>query len=107
MDDQMWVNSKYGGCVDIFAPGENVRALRLDSNPNSPVSLTGTSFAAPHVTGVVALHLERTGIANSPSSMEAIIKENGNANRLSGLGAGSPNLLLNTGVARRRACCSY
>ncbi|XP_013419452.1 uncharacterized protein LOC106180108 [Lingula anatina] len=48
--------SNYGSCVDIIAPGQSI--LGADANSGSgSVSLSGTSMAAPHVAGAVALFL--------------------------------------------------
>lgn len=52
--------SNYGSSVDIFAPGAEINStypLELSSNGFS--EWTGTSFAAPHVTGVAALMLSK------------------------------------------------
>ena len=53
--DQPAVLSNYGnGKVDLFAPGMEIRTLtRVAQEPYAAVS--GTSFAAPHVTGALAL----------------------------------------------------
>jgi subtilisin family serine protease len=42
--------------VDLFAPAADVRSASLD--PLRACYLTGTSMAAPHVTGVAALYLQ-------------------------------------------------
>ena len=41
--------------VDILAPGENVAMAGLNNMPYPTADSDGTSFAAPHVTGTVAL----------------------------------------------------
>lgn len=45
--------SQYGPPLDLMAPGTSVLSLDLSSNWLAPQ--TGTSFAAPHVSGVAAL----------------------------------------------------
>lgn len=46
-----------GTCVDIFAPGVSILSA-VAANDNSTALKTGTSMAAPFVTGVVAAYLE-------------------------------------------------
>jgi subtilisin family serine protease/fibronectin type 3 domain-containing protein len=54
-DDTVWnedstSGSNQGGCVDLFAPGESIKSL----GKNGPVIRSGTSMAAPHVSGAAA-----------------------------------------------------
>jgi len=55
--------SNWGSCVDISAPGMAIRGPQ-HSNRNGFVEMQGTSMAAPHVAGVVATIMSRTGISN-------------------------------------------
>ena len=45
--------SNYGACVDIFAPGVNISSA-IHRNDTGSVLLSGTSMAAPVVTGAIA-----------------------------------------------------
>ncbi|WP_166790515.1 S8 family peptidase [Cryobacterium tagatosivorans] len=47
--------SNAGSCVDAFAPGVNIMTASLNGAPDAPRD--GTSFGAPMVTGLAALHL--------------------------------------------------
>lgn len=61
-NDQRTTNSAYGECVDIFAPGGLIDSEDW-ARPNAYKTMTGTSMATPHVTGVAALYLEKNPTA--------------------------------------------
>lgn len=86
--------SNYGSCVDLFAPGSSITSAWHTSN-SATNSISGTSMAAPHVAGAAALYLEDNPSA-SPASVNSAVVGNATPNRLSGIGTGSPNLLLYT-----------
>ncbi|MES1908083.1 MAG: hypothetical protein MHM6MM_001087 [Cercozoa sp. M6MM] len=58
--------SNHGRCVDVLAPGVNVRSLRntpweKDAVPRGSLVASGTSMAAPNVAGAVALTIASEG----------------------------------------------
>jgi subtilisin family serine protease len=48
--------SNYGSCLDLFAPGSSITS-DWNTSDTAVNTINGTSMAAPHVTGVVALYL--------------------------------------------------
>ena len=67
--DARWIESNYGACVDLFAPGANITSAKHDQDSGG-VPLNGTSMAAPHVAGAAALVLQ-----THPTYTPAQVKE--------------------------------
>jgi subtilisin family serine protease len=89
--------SNIGPCTDIFAPGENI-ASAVNTSDTATAIGSGTSLAAPHVTGAAALILSANpGL--TPAQVTAQIFANATTGVITDPGTGSPNRLLfvNTG----------
>jgi subtilisin family serine protease len=83
--------SNFGNCVDIFAPGVNIRSDFANAD-NATQVLSGTSMATPHVTGAAALILAQNGNLGAQQVRNALVA-NATTNAVSDL-AGSPGRLL-------------
>jgi subtilisin family serine protease len=86
--------SNYGPCVDLFAPGEDIISTWWNSDTATSPS-SGTSMAAPHVAGAVALYLEGHPHATPAEVHEELIARS-TRNVIEDPGAGSPNVLLHS-----------
>jgi subtilisin family serine protease len=85
--------SNFGRCVDLFAPGRNIRSAGIASNTATAV-FSGTSQAAPHVAGAAALFLQNARTA-TPSLVQQIVTAAATPALVTDV-RGSPNKLLNT-----------
>jgi subtilisin family serine protease len=64
--------SNYGACVDLFAPGVGITSDWYTSN-TATNTISGTSMATPHVTGVAALYLQGHTSASPATVSSAIL----------------------------------
>lgn len=92
-DDTRYVNTNYGSCVDIYAPGQNVFGAHYQHDDNSTIKIAnGTSQATPIIAGIAATHW-----ANNPSDSQyevmAAVLESSNTGKLTNLQSNSPNKL--------------
>lgn len=84
--------SNYGSCLDIFAPGSSITSA-WNTSDVATNSISGTSMASPHVAGVAALVLEGKP-SSSPASVASFLTSSASLNKLTSIGAGSPNRLV-------------
>ena len=97
-NDQRAYFSDYGTCVDLFAPGVDIMSSWHDSS-TAAETLSGTSMAAPHVAGGVALTLASTRSTSTGEISTSVLGTASN-NRVGDARAGSPNRLLYIGGMR-------
>ncbi|XP_072021262.1 extracellular serine proteinase-like [Amphiura filiformis] len=90
--------SNIGNCLDIFAPGVNIRSSWNNGEYNT---ISGTSMACPHVTGAAAI-LRGLCPALTPGAIVTKLLNMATPNVVTNPGAGSPNLLLYIGSD----CCN-
>lgn len=111
--DERWANSAFGNCIDIFAPGVGIlstswrHASGGAPGPRDQLEVrTGTSMAAPHVTGLVAHYLQKCTLAQ-PFDVETFLEANATASQLEDVTedwpVDSPNMLAY--AAARPAMC--
>ena len=84
--------SNFGSCVEAYAPGVAIKSAWLNGGTNT---ISGTSMATPHVTGVGALYKSTFGDAAS-STINSFIINNATSGVIRGNPAGTPNRLLFT-----------
>jgi len=82
--------SNWGRCVDAYAPGQDIKSTWL---LGQTMTMSGTSMATPHATGVAALYKATLGDAPSDAVANWILS-NATAGVITGNQAGTPNLLL-------------
>jgi subtilisin family serine protease len=86
--------SNFGSSLDLFAPGVSIPSAWIGGDLMIATA-TGTSMAAPHVSGVVALYLQTRPTA-SPATVRSALVGNSTTGVVSNPGHESPNRLLFT-----------
>jgi len=94
-DDSKAGYSNFGWGVDVWAPGgqspDQFIPVPSSASDTANDGFTGTSAAAPHVTGVAALYLEQYSVysptdpATSPANVSYAITSNATLDHISGL----------------------
>jgi oryzin len=83
--------SNFGALVDIFAPGTDILSTWIGSDTETN-TISGTSMATPHISGLVLYLQTLEGIAN-PADIDARLKELATKDVVGDPGSGSPNAL--------------
>jgi subtilisin family serine protease len=76
-DDTFASYSNYGADIDIVAPGTCIYSTDKDDPDGDPVPMTGTSMAAPHVTGAIARYIAEKGAPGSVGEMRQLVRAAG------------------------------
>lgn len=85
--------SNFGTCIDVFAPGVDITSASIAGDTLAR-TVSGTSQAAPHVAGAVALYLAANPTA-TPAAVAQALVAHAHAGKITDV-KGSPNLLVNT-----------
>ncbi len=107
-DDSRFVTdgfeSNIGSCVDLFAPGVDVEIAGSWAD-SAMTTGSGTTQAAPHVTGAAAIYLGAHPNATPAEVTQAILSQ-ATPDVLSNIGQDSPNLLLFTSELADAPSCA-
>lgn len=87
----------YRPCVDVFAPGLNIESVWKGSK-YATNTISGTSMASPHVAGLAAYFLSLSDDGMSPKDVKEKIIELSTKDKLAGVPADTPNLLIYNGI---------
>lgn len=90
--DARWASSNYGKCVDLFAPGYQIVSAGFASD-TANATFSGTSMAAPHVTGAAALRLAEHP-KETPAQVSKALLAATSPGKVTSPGTASPNKLL-------------
>ncbi|CAG8594361.1 7363_t:CDS:2 [Paraglomus occultum] len=84
--------SNYGECVDIFAPGKDILSAWIGSD-TATNTISGTSMATPHITGLSAYILGLSSSPMTPQQVLEVMLTTATPDAISDVGPKSPNLL--------------
>jgi subtilisin family serine protease len=87
--------SNWGTCLSLFAPGSGILSSYFSSD-TATATLSGTSMATPHVSGVAALYLSQNPTA-TPAQVKSALLSGGTPNKVTDP-KGSSNILLYTPI---------
>jgi len=87
--------SNTGSCVDVIAPGVDITSS-WNVHDSATNVLSGTSMAAPHVTGALALFLADRPAFKSAAELKTALLESTISGAINQVPSNTPNKLLNT-----------
>lgn len=96
-------STNYGKSVDIFAPGHSIESLGHRDDMSYHVIMSGTSMAAPHVSGLLLYFKSALYDAKGNPATLRKLKELQLYNRVQGRTHGSPNALAYNGAGAHAA----
>lgn len=87
--------SNFGSCVDVIAPGAEITSTWISSDTSAAI-LSGTSMAAPHVSGLAA-SMMTVGYL-SPAEIEYKLKTEAVENRITSVPSATANALVQVSI---------
>lgn len=90
--DARWSGSNWGSCVDLFAPGHQIRSAEITSDTATRLA-NGTSMAAAHVSGAAAMLLSQNP-SWTPAQVTTQVVHTATNWVVTNAGTGTPNRLL-------------
>lgn len=96
-NDQLAGFSCFGACVNLLAPGVSVRAASAGADDRRTASKSGTSMAAPHVSGAVAQLLQQDPTM-TPLQIKGVLEARAVVGAIARVPASTPNRLLMAGA---------
>lgn len=93
--DARMPSGNHGSCLDLFAPGANIRST-WHTGDTAAVTISGGSMAAAHVAGCAALALSANPTW-SPAQVAAHLIGRATTSVVTGVVSGTPNRLLYCG----------
>jgi subtilisin family serine protease len=92
--------SNFGTCTHIFAPGTNILGAWIGGQ-SATRTISGTSMACPHVTGIIAEFWAQPEYASQNGrAIQNTVANAGATGRVTNPGNGSPNRLAQTSCAQ-------
>jgi subtilisin family serine protease len=92
--DQEASFSNHGPCVDLYAPGVDIKSAWVSSD-TATATLSGTSMASPHTAGAIALLLQKKPAADAQTITNVLLRKT-SKDKISNPEGGTPNRLLFT-----------
>ncbi|KAI9303047.1 peptidase S8/S53 domain-containing protein [Cunninghamella echinulata] len=94
--DKLSYFSSYGTCVDINAPGSNIKSDYIGSTTATTI-MSGTSMASPHVAGVAALLIHDLADP-TPDNLYNKLTSIATKDKITNNKSGNPNLIAYNGA---------
>ncbi|PWW73008.1 subtilisin-like protein [Tuber magnatum] len=101
--DQRSSFSNFGQCVSVYAPGEQITSTWVGPSNDVINTISGTSMACPHVTGLIAyyLGLDQSLKTDTAAMKEKVISTARQVTLDKSASTGDPGILVNNGILKQ------